>query len=592
MTQDQAYAFAILIGLMVAFIWGRFRYDLIAVLALLTAVFTGIVPHKAAFSGFGDDIVIIVASALVVSAAIERSGVIEAFVHRVAPKVTSLQGQVVILVGAVTVLSIFIKNIGALSMMIPVAFQMARRSKAPASSFLMPMAFGSLLGGLITLVGTSPNIVVSQMREELTGRPFNMFDFTPVGIGIAAAGVAFLALGYRLLPRDREATPTMEKALNIKDYMTEARVTATSPVNGKSIRHLSALLDEEVLVTGLVRNKVERMISLPDPILCQGDIVLLEGDPQALERGIRRARLELEGHNRSTEAKGVDEEIAGIEVVIGPKSVLIGQTAKRLALHERFNINLLAVSRSSKRFTERLRDIALSPGDVLVLKGDLVLLPTKLMELGLLPLAGREIRLGNPRRGLVPVVVLAGAMVLTAFGLLPVATAFFTAAVLTVLLGSLSLREAYEAIDWPILIMLGGLIPVSESIRTSGGADLIAGGLAQLASALPLYGALAMIMVVAMAATPFLNNAATVLVVAPIAVTLAQRLGYSPDAFLMAVAVGAACDFLTPVGHQCNTLVLGPGGYRFGDYWKLGLPLSSIVVLLGVPLILLFWPPV
>lgn len=592
MTQDQAFAFAILIGLMVAFIWGRFRYDLIAVLALLAAVFTGIVPHKAAFSGFGDDIVIIVASALVISAAIERSGVIEAFLHRVAPKVTSLQGQVVILVGAVTVLSIFIKNIGALSMMIPVAFQMARRSKASPSSFLMPMAFGSLLGGLITLVGTSPNIVVSQMREELTGHPFNMFDFTPVGIGIAAAGVVFLAFGYRLLPRDRKAAPTMEKALNIKDYMTEARVTATSSVNGKSIRHLSALLDEEVLVTGLVRNQVERMISLPDLILCQGDIVLLEGDPQALERGIRRARLELEGHNRSTQAKGVDEEIAGIEVVIGPKSVLIGQTAKRLALHERFNINLLAVSRSSKRFTERLRDIALRPGDVLVLKGDLVLLPTKLMELGLLPLAGREIRLGNPRRGLVPVVVLAGAMALTAFGLLPVATAFFTAAVLTVLLGSLSLREAYEAIDWPILIMLGALIPVSESIRTTGGADLIAGGLAQLASALPLYGALAMIMVVAMAATPFLNNAATVLVVAPIAVTLAQRLGYSPDAFLMAVAVGAACDFLTPVGHQCNTLVLGPGGYRFGDYWKLGLPLSFIVVLLGVPLILLFWPPV
>jgi di/tricarboxylate transporter len=430
------------------------------------------------------------------------------------------------------------------------------------------------------------------MREELTGRPFNMFDFTPVGIGLAAAGVVFLAFGYRLLPGEREAVPSMEKALNIKDYMTEARITASSSVVGKSISHLSALLDDEVLVTGLIRNQVERMIPLPDIVLRQDDIVLLEGDPQALERAIRRTRLELEGHDRPTEAKGVDEEIAGIEVVIGPKSALIGQTAKRLALHGRFNINLLAVSRSSQRFTERLRDIALRPGDVLVLKGDLVLLPTKLVELGLLPLAGREIRLGNPRKGLIPVLVLAGAMLLTAFGLLPVATAFFTAAVLTVLLGSLSLREAYEAIDWPILIMLGALIPVSESIRTTGGADLIAGGLAQLASTLSLYGALAMIMVVAMAATPFLNNAATVLVVAPIAVTLAQRLGYNPDAFLMAVAVGAACDFLTPVGHQCNTLVLGPGGYRFGDYWRLGLPLSFIVLVLGVPLILWFWPPV
>lgn len=592
MTQPQAFAFAILIGLMIAFIWGRLRYDLIAVLALLAAVFTGIVPHKVAFSGFGDDIVIIVASALVVSAAVERSGVIEAFLHRVAPRVTSVQGQVVILVAAVTILSVFIKNIGALAMMIPVAFQMARRSKASPSSFLMPMAFGSLLGGLITLVGTSPNIVVSRMREELTGQPFSMFDFTPVGIGIAAAGVVFLAFGYRLLPRDREAVPTMEKALNIKDYMTEARITGNSQVVGKSIRHLSALLDDEVMVTGLVRNQVERLLPLPDLVLQQDDIILLEGDPEALERGIRRARLELEGHNRPTEAKGVDEEIAGIEVVVGPRSVLIEQTAKRLALHNRFNINLLAVSRSSQRFTERLRDIVLRSGDVLVLKGDLVLLPTKLMELGLLPLAEREIRLGNPRERLMPMLILAGAMASTALGVLPVATAFFAAAVLTVLFGALSLREAYEAVDWPIVIMLGALIPVSESIRTTGGADLIAGALAQLAGALPVFGALAMIMVVAMAATPFLNNAATVLVVAPIAVTLAHRLGYNPDAFLMAVAVGAACDFLTPVGHQCNTLVLGPGGYRFGDYWKLGLPLSFIVVVLGVPLILLFWPTV
>lgn len=303
MTQPQAFAFAILIGLMIAFIWGRLRYDLIAVLALLAAVFTGIVPHKVAFSGFGDDIVIIVASALVVSAAFERSGVIEAFLHRVAPRVTSVQGQVVILVAAVTVLSVFIKNIGALAMMIPVAFQMARRSKASPSSFLMPMAFGSLLGGLITLVGTSPNIVVSRMREELTGQPFSMFDFTPVGIGIAAAGVVFLAFGYRLLPRDREAVPTMEKALSIKDYMTEARITGNSQVVGKSIRHLSALLDDEVMVTGLVRNQVERLLPLPDLVLQVDDIVLLEGDPEALERGIRRARLELEGHNRPPKQK-------------------------------------------------------------------------------------------------------------------------------------------------------------------------------------------------------------------------------------------------------------------------------------------------
>ena len=588
--QDQTLAFTILAGMMALFVWGRLRYDLVAVLALLAAVFTGIVPHKEAFSGFGDDIVIIVASALIVSAAVERSGVLEAALHRVSPYITSVQGQIVVLVAVVTILSAFVKNIGALAMMIPVAFQLARRSNASPSYFLMPMAFGSLLGGLITLVGTSPNIIVSRVREELTGQPFGMFDFTPVGLGLAAAGVAFLAVGYRLLPGGRKAAASMDEAIDLTDYMTEARVTANSPVIGHTVGDLAKLCDNEVLVTGIVREQTERMMPLPDAVLREGDIILLEGDPEALERGVARARLELEGERRPTEGQDADEETGGIEAVIGPTSMLIGQSARRMALHERFNINLLAVSRSGNRFTERLRDITLQTGDVLVLKGDLSRLPDKLKQLGCLPLAEREIRLGNVRQGLVPLAVLGGAMVLTAVGMLPVATAFFTAALLMVLLRALSLREAYEAVDWPILVMLGALIPVSESIRTTGGADLLAGWLSQLASTLPPGGALALIMVAAMAVTPFLNNAATVLVMAPIAATFASRLGYKPDAFLMAVAVGAACDFLTPIGHQCNTLVMGPGGYRFGDYWKLGLPLSIIVVLLGVPLILLVWP--
>jgi di/tricarboxylate transporter len=590
MMQDQTLAFTILAGMMALFVWGRLRYDLVAVLALLAAVFTGIVPHKEAFSGFGDDIVIIVASALIVSAAVERSGVLEAALHRVSPYITSVQGQIVVLVAVVTILSAFVKNIGALAMMIPVAFQLARRSNASPSCFLMLMAFGSLLGGLITLVGTSPNIIVSRVREELTGQPFGMFDFTPVGLGLAAAGVAFLAVGYRLLPGGRKAAASMDEAIDLTDYMTEARVTANSPVIGHTVGDLAKLCDNEVLVTGIVREQTERMMPLPDAVLREGDIILLEGDPEALERGVARARLELEGERRPTEGQDADEETGGIEAVIGPTSMLIGQSARRMALHERFNINLLAVSRSGNRFTERLRDITLQTGDVLVLKGDLSRLPDKLKQLGCLPLAEREIRLGNVRQGLVPVAVLGGAMVLTAVGMLPVATAFFTAALLMVLLRALSLREAYEAVDWPILVMLGALIPVSESIRTTGGADLLAGWLSQLASTLPPGGALPLIMVAAMAVTPFLNNAATVLVMAPIAATFASRLGYKPDAFLMAVAVGAACDFLTPIGHQCNTLVMGPGGYRFGDYWKLGLPLSIIVVLLGVPLILLVWP--
>jgi di/tricarboxylate transporter len=590
MALDQALAFAILAAAMILFIWGRLRYDLVAILALLAAVFTGVVPHGEAFRGFGDDIVIIVASALVVSAAVARSGVMEAVLHRVSSHVTSVQGQIVLLVTAVTILSAFVKNIGALAMMIPVALLVARRLKASPSCFLMPMAFGSLLGGLVTLVGTSPNIIVSRVRGELTGQPFGMFDFAPVGLGLAVAGVVFLVFGFRLLPGRRKAKGTMDEALDIPDYMTEARVTAASVVTGRTVGDLARFCNDKVMVTGIVRHKTVRMPLLPDAILLEGDILLLEGDPEALERAVARARLELEGGDRPTHTARAADEIAGIEAVVGPRSILIGQTAKRMTLHEHFNINLLAVSRSGQHFTERLRDIVLQAGDVLVLKGDLTRLPGTLRELGCLPLAERAIRLGNVRQGLVPVAVLGSAMALTAVGALPVASAFLTAAVLMVLLGALSLREAYAAIDPPILVMLGALIPVSEAIRATGGADLIARGLSDLAGTLPPYGALALVMLAAMAVTPFLNNAATVLVMAPVAVSFAQQLGYRPDAFLMAVAVGAACDFLTPIGHQCNTLVMGPGGYRFGDYWRLGLPLSILVLVLGVPLILLVWP--
>jgi di/tricarboxylate transporter len=483
-----------------------------------------------------------------------------------------------------------VKNIGALAMMIPIALQMARRSNASPSCFLMPMAFGSLLGGLITLVGTSPNIIVSRLRAEMTGQPFGMFDFTPVGLGLAVAGVAFLAFGYRLLPGGRRAAATMDQALDVQDYMTEARVSPGSAMVGKTVGDLAKLSEDEVTVTGLVRNKTQRQAPLPDTVLHQNDIVLLEGEPQALERAVARSHLELEGQDRPTQPHASSDEIGAIEAVIGPTSVLIGQSAGRMTLHGRYNVNLLAVSRKGQRFTERLRDISLQPGDLLVLKGNLAQLPERLKELGCLPLAAREIRLGNVRRGIIPLAVLGGAMGLTAFGVLPVAIAFFAAAALMIVLGALSLREAYNAIEWPILVMLGALIPVSETIQTSGGADLIAGALSRFAQSLPSYGAVALIMVAAMAVTPFLNNAATVLVMAPIAASFAGQLGYRPDAFLMAVAVGAACDFLTPIGHQCNTLVMGPGGYRFGDYWRLGAPLSLLVIVLGVPLILLVWP--
>jgi len=590
MTQPQMLAFGILGATMLLFIWGRLRYDLVALLSLLASIIAGTVPAKKAFLGFSDDIVIIVASALVLSAAIARSGIIESGLRLIGSRVNQVRWQLTVLVGSVTILSALVKNIGALAMLMPAAMKMAKKSATSPSVFLMPMSFGSLLGGLITLIGTSPNIIVSRVREQMTGQPFGMFDYAPVGLGLALAGLVFLHFGYRLLPADRRATATMGEALDIEDYTTEAQVPEESPAIGQTVKEFISANQEEIGVTAVLRGENRDRISSSGTMLEAGDILLLKGDPEQLERAIATAGLQLEGQHRTAVTDTPKDEIGVIEAVVTPGSPLVRQAAGRMELHERHGVNLLAISRSGQRLTKGLRDTRLQAGDVIVLQGPLEILPERLRELGCLPLAERVIHLGSARRGLIPLGILAAAMALAAFGIIPAAVAFMGAATLVVLGGALPLRVAYEHIEWPILVMLGALIPVSEALQTTGGTQLISDWLSSVAAGLPPWAAVGLILVAAMAATPFLNNAATVLVMGPIAASFATDLNMRPDAFLMAVAVGAGCDFLTPIGHQCNTLVMGPGGYRFGDYARLGAPLSMIVILVGVPLIMLFWP--
>lgn len=589
MTLDQGLAFTIVLAMMGLFAWGRLRYDLVAVLALLAAITVGIVPPNKAFTGFSDDIVIIVASALVVSAAVARSGVVERMVRLLGPYLTTISRQIVALVGSVTLLSGFVKNIGALAMLMPIAFQLARRTGTSPSSLLMPMSFGALLGGIVTLVGTSPNIIVARVREQILGEPFHMFDFTPVGAGIAIVGVIFLVFGWRLLPQDRKGAVSMDAAFNLEGYTTEVTVPDDSPAAGVTVKALEDLGEGEVEVITLLRGRSRRYEPAGNAAIKAGDILILRGEPQALERIVALEKLQLLRGEKARDQDTPSDEIGVMEAVITPDSQLIGSSAGQLKLFDRHGVTLLAVSRRGRRIANRLRAVKLRAGDVIVLQGNLTTMPETLGELHCLPLAERELNIGR-KGSLLPVAVLAAAMALVAFNLVPVAVAFFGAAVVLLVAGSLSLRDAYDAIEWPILVMLGALIPVSDALRTTGGTDLVAAWLSNTAAPLPSMGALALLLAAAMAVTPFLNNAATVLVMAPIAAGFAARLGYNPDPFLMAVAIGAACDFLTPIGHQCNTLVMGPGGYRFGDYWRLGLPLSLIVLVVGVPLIAFFWP--
>ena len=589
-TLPQCLAFGILLAMMALFIWGKLRYDLIALSGLLAAVLVGIVPYEKAFSGFSDDIVIIVASALLVSAAVERSGIIQRLIRPISPHLTTLTAQVVVLTATVTVLSAFVKNIGALAMMMPVAFQLARRHDQPVSALLMPMAFGSLLGGIVTLIGTSPNIIVSRVRAELTGEPFGMFDFTAVGLGLAVPGVVFLGFAYRLLPRGRKGQASMDTAFNLSGYTTEAIVPEGSDLAGKTVKDLRKLSEDEVDVLVILRGHVPYHSPSDRIRFREGDILLLEGEPDVLERVVGQAKLKLARAEKDEDDETPPDDVGVMEAVIMEGSVLVGRTPAQLRLYHRYQVNLLAVSRRGERITRQMRSVRLQPGDVLVLQGNVNTMPETLGELNCLPLAARDLRLGAARHSLLPLLVLFAAMALASLEILPVAIAFFAAAVTMLIIRAITLRDAYKVIEWPILILLAALIPVSDALRTTGGADLIAGWLASAIDIMPPMGLLALIMVAAMAVTPFLNNAATVLVMGPIAAGMATTLGLRPDPFLMAVAIGAACDFLTPIGHQCNTLVMGPGGYKFGDYWRLGLPLSIMVVVIGVPLIRLVWP--
>ena len=590
MTLDQRIAFVILLGMVALFVWGRLRYDLVALLALLAAMVSGIVPPEKAFSGFSDEVVIIIASALVLSAAVSKSGVVGRLIRRLEPFMTTTQLQVAVLAPAVTFLSIFLKNVGALAIFLPFALQIARRSGTPPSKLLMPLSFGSLIGGLVTLVGTSPNLLVSRVREDILGKPFGMFDFAPVGLGIVVAGLAFILVGWRLLPSERRGRASAKEAFRVEPYLSEVRLPPNSPMVGKTVAAFEAKGDGGVSVVAIVREKYRRLVPSEDWILGRDDILVLRSDPHALQTMIGEAGLQLVGTEDSV-TKGLSAEgVSVVEAVVMARSPLVGCSPAELRLRERHAVNLIALSRQGQQITARLRHLKFQVGDVLVLQGSAEAMPDVLKGLECLPLVDRVTGLGRHPQEYLPLAILALAVGLVGLKIVPVAAAFFGAAVAVVLFGILTLKEAYESIDLPIIILLACLLPVSGAISSTGGAELIAGWLSGVASALPPVGAVTLVLVTAMAVTPFLNNAATVLIVAPIGASLAHKLGLSPDPFLMAVAVGAACDFLTPIGHQCNTLVMSAGGYRFGDYARLGLPLSLIVVLVGTALIPVVWP--
>jgi len=592
MEYGQAVSLGILAAVLALFVWGRWRYDVVAFLALIAAVLLGIVPMHGAYEGFSNEAVITVALVLVLSAGLQRSGAVDLAARFLLPKDIGPFGLILLLPALAAVLSGFMNNVGALALLMPVAISAAQRAKISPAILLMPVSFGSILGGMTTLIGTPPNIIIANYREETAGVPFSMFDFAPVGAAVTIAGVLFVGLiGWRLLPKERQAASPPEELFEIAPYVTEVRIGEESKLADRPLREAAtALAETDAEIVGLVRN--ERTILNPGrwERLRVGDALVLRADAEALKEVVRTLGLELVGEEELGELKLHSDDVALVEAVVMPQAMIENRTALGLNLRAQFGVNLLAVSRAGRRIHARLNSLRIAAGDVLLLQGDRDRIGETVTTLGCAPLAERDLKIRRPARTGFAIVVFLAGITLAALGIVPVEIAFGGAALVYLLAGILTPKVAYETIDWSIVVLLGSLIPVGEAVDRTGAAQLIAEGLVGLLAADAEVLALIVVLVVAMTLSDVLNNAATAVVMAPIAVSIAGQLGANSDAFLMAVAVGTSCAFLTPIGHKNNVLIMGPGGYRFGDYWRMGLPLEILVVAVGVPVLLWAWP--
>ncbi|GHE22859.1 SLC13 family permease [Halomonas urumqiensis] len=646
---DSTLVFVVLGLTLVAFVWGRFRYDLVALTALLGSVMLGLVPGDEAFQGFGHPAVITVAAVLVLSRGLERSGVVDVIAAQVLRVGDRLILQLLVLIGTVVVLSGIMNNVGALALLLPVAMRLAREHDTSPSILLMPLAFGSLLGGLMTLIGTPPNIIVASYRGSVTGENFGMFSFTAVGGVVALVGFLFIVLlGWRLTPR-RAGKASTEEMFDTAHYLVELRVGKDAKALGWTLSDLQHELEETVPVLAVVRDDKRRAGHAFHGELKEGDILLVEGGPEEMKLLEDKAGLRLgldpeeEKADEEEEDRKQEDEIQGdekqddeeqataehdalanehsaddeertsdstdhkadgkkektpvdteglqlVEAVVRTDSMMVNRTVSQLRLHNQFGLHLVAVARDGGRLKQRLREIRFRAGDVLLLQGGESELAESLATLGCLPLADRQLTLGQPRMLLVSIGIFAAAIVAMLFNLLPTAVALASAALISLLVGVLPLRDGYQAIDGPVIVLLAAMMPVGEALETSGGASLVAELMLSYGAEWPVVVTLVGLFVLSMLLSNVINNAAAAVLMAPIAASLANGFEASLDPFLMVVAVSASCAFLTPIGHQSNTLVMGPGGYRFSDYWRLGLPLSLLVLIVGVPMILLVWP--
>jgi len=590
MTIEQGILFALIALIFLFLVWGRVRYDLIAFAALIIAFITGVVPQKEVFSGFGHSAVVIIALVLIVSRGLSRSGAIELLARHVVDASRSLKTHVGIMAGIVAALSGIMNNVAALALLMPVDMQAAQRAKRSPALTLMPLSFASILGGMVTLIGTPPNIVIATFRESALGTPYKMFDFTPVGAVVALTGVLFVALvGWRLIPVERSKRDTLKELVELKDYISEAKVLESSEVIGKALKDLDPLAEKnDVHILGLVRRSKRLPGSARHEVMRKNDLVVLEGSPDAIDQFAGAAGMEFAGSDKHEGIIFTAVEL--MEVVVPEGAWIAGRSALEARLLYRQGVTLLGISRRGQRIRDRVRRARIKAGDILLLLGSEEQMPDVVEWLGCLPLAERGLEITQRSKAWAAVGLFAAAILAASLGLIYLPLTLAAVVVTYVALGIVPLSQIYTSVEWPVIVLLGSMIPISAALEANGGTALVANAIVDWTGSLPTIAVLAILMMVTMTLSDVLNNVATALIFAPIGVDIAYRLQANPDAFLMAVAVAASCAFLTPIGHKNNTIIMGPGGYKFGDYWRMGLPLEILVMLVGLPMILVVWP--
>jgi di/tricarboxylate transporter len=589
-TTDQALLFTLIVMILVFLVWGRFRYDLVAFSGLLIAYLIGAVPADSVFSGFGHPAVAIIALVLIISRGLSRSGAIELISRHLLDASRSLQAHVGVMATLSAALSSVMNNVAALALLMPLDLQAARRAKRSPAETLMPLSFASILGGMITLIGTPPNIVIATVRQDTLGESFSMFDFAPVGAVVAVTGILFVVfLGRHLIPLERRKHDSARELEDLEGYVAEVRVAESSKMIGKQLKELDEFVDEYgVSVLGLVR-RGKRLPGLArNEVVHKSDLVVLEGGPDSIDQFIGAAGLTF--IKRRKEREKLEGTMVIAEAVVPDNAPVVGRSARGLRLLYRHGVTLLGISRRGTRIRERVRDTQIQPGDILLLLGPEEQLPEVIDWLGCLALAERGLEITQRRQAWTAIGVFAAAVIAASLGWIYLPLALAAAVVVYVVLNIVPLSQVYESIEWSVIVLLGAMIPIGAALEASGGSELIAGALVAWTQGLPAVAVLVVMMIITMTLSDVLNNVATALVAAPIAIAVADRLQVNPDAFLMGIAVAASCAFLTPIGHKNNIIIMGPGGYRFGDYWRMGLPLEVLVIAVAVPMILWVWP--